>query len=327
MKFNINAFAPGHVTLIFSIRDDHENPLEKGSIGAGFSINKGVTTNIEIQDSQKSEILININEKVAEANVTRMVVEAFSSFLKHKCITINHKIEFPISAGFGASGAGALSTAFALNDIVGKVFTDITCGQIAHTARLIRNHGEVAIETGLRTYKTEILGYNYRMIEFEAAMGRVGLKDLNEQNAGRRELAYYLNGKLKGVSGLRLPFTAETNIHTFYVYAFGIIEEEFGIPRELFARALNAEGIPVYCGYSKPLYLSPLYQERRHWAYRLFNPKINYEKGICPIAERAYEKTLLQMEAVRPPATMRDMNDIAEAIIKIVENKNELMID
>ena len=200
-------------------------------------------------------------------------------------------------------------------------------GQIAHTSRLIRNHGEVAIETGPRTYKTEILGYNYRMIEFEAAMGRVGLKDLNEQNAGRRELAYYLSRKLKGISGLRLPFTAETNIHTFYVYAFEMIEEEFGISRELFAQALNAEGVPVYCGYSKPLYLSPLYQERRHWAYRFFNPKINYEKGICPVAEHAYEKTLLQMEAVRPPATVKDMDDIAEAIIKIAENKNELMID
>ena len=148
--------------------------MDKGSIGVGFSINKGVTTKIDIQDSQKSEISIKINGKVSEASVTRAVIDQFSSYLTNKSMKIEHFIDFPISAGFGASGAGALSTAFALNKLLGSVFNDIQCGQIAHKA-------EVMNKTGLG----DVIGQFHGGFEIRVKEGAPGigkLKNLNIAN-------------------------------------------------------------------------------------------------------------------------------------------------
>ncbi len=174
MKFNSTAFAPGHVTIIFSIRDQHQDLLEKGSIGVGFSIDKGVKTQIEIRDGKKQEISIKINGLSAEASVTRAVVNQFSQYLKNKKIKINHDIDFPVSAGFGASGAGALSTAFALNQLFGNVFDDKKCGQIAHKA-------EVMNKTGLG----DVIGQFHGGFEIRIKEGAPGIGKLKNLNVAK----------------------------------------------------------------------------------------------------------------------------------------------
>ena len=68
--------------------------------------------------------------------------------------------------------------------------------------------------------------------------------------------------------------------HVYYVLAFTYREEETGIPRDLFVEALNAEGIPFGGGYVRPLYLNPIYQERKPFVYRYFGKAVSYEKGI-----------------------------------------------
>lgn len=193
---------------------------------------------------------------------------------------------------------------------------------IAHTARLVRNHGEV-IGEGPRKYRAEMLGYNYRMIEFEAAMGRVGLKHLNRQIAGRQRLANYLNKHLKNIPWITPPHISPGNTHVFYAYMIKFSEREFGMPRSLFAEALRAEGIPAYPGYVRPLYLSPLYQEKKHIAFSLHKGKLNYKQGICPVVEKVNEE-IIGFEVPRPPATLKDMDDMVRAVEKVYKYKTEL---
>ncbi|MFZ1057703.1 MAG: DegT/DnrJ/EryC1/StrS family aminotransferase [Candidatus Rokuibacteriota bacterium] len=196
---------------------------------------------------------------------------------------------------------------------------------IAEVARLIRNHGEAAVPPGeARSYKAEILGWNYRMTELEAALGLVQLRQLPAQNGARQRLAAHLTRALAGIPGLRVPPTREECEHVYYVYPLLYDEAAWGIPRARFVDAVTAEGIPISGGYVKPLYLSPLYQERRAWAFRTYRGAARYEEGICPVVERLHNRDMLLIAVVRPPATERDIDDIAAAIGKVWEQRREL---
>ena len=196
--------------------------------------------------------------------------------------------------------------------------------EIAKIAGMVRNHGEVLLPSDKsRSYKSEILGWGYRMTEMEAALGIVQLKKLEKVNNIRRELADHLTKFINSVEGLkhtRYDFVK----HAYYVYAFSYDEKIIGLSREKFCEAINAEGIPIYGGYVKPLYLNPLYLEKRAFAFKHYNGNVKYEKGICPIAEHLHEKGLIFISVCRPPATIEDMNDIITAIKKVLENKSEL---
>jgi len=195
--------------------------------------------------------------------------------------------------------------------------------EIAKTAQMIRNHGEMILPTlKARTYRSEILGWGYRMTELEAAIGIVQLSKLDKMNEERQKLARYLTEKIQEIDGLthvKYDFVK----HAYYVYALLFDEKKIGIPRDKFCDALNAEGIPIGAGYVKPLYLNPLYQEKRAYAFKHYNGKVNYQKGICPVAESLYENELVLTMICRPPATLADIDDIVKAIKKVIENKNE----
>lgn len=195
---------------------------------------------------------------------------------------------------------------------------------IVKVAQMVRNHGEVILPTlKSRTYKSEILGWGYRMTELEAAIGIVQLVKLDKMNEERIKLAEYLTEKIHLINGLK--HTRHDYVkHVYYVYSFSYDEEKIGIPREKFCEAMRAEGIPCYGGYVKPLYLNPLYTERRAFAFKHYNGNAKYEKGICPVTELLNEKLLVMIPVCRPPATIEDMDDIYNAITKIIENKKEL---
>jgi dTDP-4-amino-4,6-dideoxygalactose transaminase len=196
---------------------------------------------------------------------------------------------------------------------------------IADIARLLRNHGEAAVGPGeARSYKAEILGWNYRMTEFEAALGRVQLAQLPQQNGARQRLAAYLTGRLAGVRGLRVPPLRDDTEHVYYAYPLLYDESAWEVPRARFIEAVNAEGVPIGGGYVKPLYLSPLYQERRAWSFRMYGGDAKYEEGMCPVVERLHRETMVLLAIVRPPATERDMDDIAAAIRKVWAHRAEL---
>lgn len=197
--------------------------------------------------------------------------------------------------------------------------------EIAAMARMVRNHGEMIVEgQKQRTYSSSMLGWNYRMTEMEAALGIVQFGKLEQLNQHRIDLANYLSAQLPGVEGLQTPAVLPRAMHVYYVYPLRFDEKSMEIPRDLFVKALNAEGIPFGAGYVRPLYLSPLYQERRHSAYEHYAGYASYGAGLCPTAERLHERELMLTGVVRFPATYDDMDDIADAIQKVMEHKEAL---
>ena len=149
------AFAPCHITGIFQIFDQSADILSAGSKGAGVSLNLGAKTTVKVEKGPRHRLKVNINHQVADcAHVSKHVVSAFLSRLSgasHFEITVEHQIQAPIGAGFGTSGAAALSLALALNEALGLGMSKIQSAQIAHVA-------EIECKTGLGTVMAETFG-------------------------------------------------------------------------------------------------------------------------------------------------------------------------
>jgi pantoate kinase len=137
------AFSPAHITGFFKAELDSGSPELQGSLGAGFSIQTGVTTTVEIQDADYTNYSIKVSGYQADnTQVSEFVIK---EFLKHVqgnyFILVHHDIRIPVGYGLGCSAAVALSLAFALNQAFGMSFSKERLGQIAHTAEVICQTG------------------------------------------------------------------------------------------------------------------------------------------------------------------------------------------
>ncbi len=75
--------------------------------------------------------------------------------------------------------------------------------EIADLARMVRNHGEVVLPSmKQRSYKTEFLGWGYRMTELEAALGIAQIDKLDSLNDQRIKLGKYLSDEINKIDGL-----------------------------------------------------------------------------------------------------------------------------
>jgi pantoate kinase len=149
------AFSPCHITGFFQICDKHANPLHVGSRGAGVSMKRGVETAVKVTEAQSDSTEIKINGVRQEfAEVSRYVMSYMISGLKqatHFEIDVEHNVDAPVGAGFGTSGAAALSLALALNHALGLGMSNVGAAQVAHVA-------EVYCRTGLGTVIAEAFG-------------------------------------------------------------------------------------------------------------------------------------------------------------------------
>ena len=202
--------------------------------------------------------------------------------------------------------------------------------------QLIRNHGEAVVGGKGVTNLINIVGFNFRMGEIEAAIARCQLAKGPALIAARQANVAYLEGKLAGLPGLALPAVAPGNGHVYYVHALTYDEAALGIPRAAFVKALKAE-LPVTAlreregpligeGYVRPLYLEPMYRERIAYgdvgcpfACPFYEGETDYRPGLCPNAETAHA-TVITHELMRPPMTEADLDDVAGAFHKVVEN-------
>ncbi len=196
--------------------------------------------------------------------------------------------------------------------------------EIANIARLVRNHGEAIIAGQPRSYNSTILGWNYRMTEVDAAIGIEQFKKMDYFNSERVRLAEHLSKELSKIPGLKPFIPKKEHRHAYYVLAIDYDEAVIGMPRDVFVKALNAEGVQFGGGYVKPLYYSRIYHDNKPFIYQYYKGKVNYEPGACPVAEEMHFKRVILTILCRPPATIDDMDDIAAVFRKIIGGKEQL---
>jgi perosamine synthetase len=147
---------------------------------------------------------------------------------------------------------------------------------LAEAVRRFRHHGKGA------QYEYLTLGYNYRMTDIAAAIGRVQMTRLSEIGRTRRANAAFYDAELAAISGVTTPFVPHGATHVYHQYSILIDDEQTanGAGRDAVRAALAAAGVASGIYYPKPLHLHPL-----------FAP-LGYGLGDFPVAERVARQIL-----------------------------------
>jgi dTDP-4-amino-4,6-dideoxygalactose transaminase len=162
--------------------------------------------------------------------------------------------------------------------------------RIAERARLIREHGSP------RRYQHDVLGYNFRLTDLQAAIGLVQLPKLEGWNARRQANAAYLSEKLSGVQGVKTPCVREGAAHVFHQYTLRVRDRDAALQK----LAQQEIGVGVY--YPTPIHQQPLYRA------------MGYDDDL-PCTEAASREVLSL--PVHPALTQPDLDRIAAAIASL----------
>lgn len=172
--------------------------------------------------------------------------------------------------------------------------------ELAERLQLIRNHAEAVVGPKGTTNLSNMLGYNFRLGEIEAAIGIEQTKKLEGAIGSRQQAASALTQGLSHLKGLSLPVVEQDCSHVYYFYAMQLNVEILGVSRDRIAEALIAEGIPGVCSMYQNVHLLPMYQKKIAygakgfpWSSDICRRDVSYAKGICPVAERLQDETFL----------------------------------
>jgi dTDP-4-amino-4,6-dideoxygalactose transaminase len=130
----------------------------------------------------------------------------------------------------------------------GMVVTDNV--EVARKLRLLRNQGQEI------RYKNEIIGFNTRMTDIHAAIGRVQLAKLPNWTKQRQENAAYLNSNLKGVT---TPYLLPGTTHSYHQYTIRIPGGD-AAKRDQFMTKLAENGVGSGVYYPTPIHRLPSFQ-------------------------------------------------------------------
>ena len=162
----------------------------------------------------------------------------------------------------------------------GMVTTDDP--ELAKRVRVFRNHGITSDHRerercGSWFYEMVDLGYNYRLPDINCALGLSQLKRLDQNVSRRRELAALYNKAFSKIEAVR-PLTQKADRKSsWHLYVVKLDLSKIRATRKDVFSSLRDEGIGVNVHYI-PVYWHPYYQ------------KLGYKKGLCPVAEKAYEE-------------------------------------
>jgi len=177
-------------------------------------------------------------------------------------------------------------------------------------------------------YEHPLIGGNYRMSEFHAALLLSQMRHLDEQTARRTRNAELLTSLLSEIDGIApLKVDSRVTTHAYHLYIFRYDGASFGgASRDRFIEALGAEGIPCSSGY-RPLYQEPAFAAR-YQDYPFDSPhfggKPDYTSVHCPVTERICAEEAVWLTQSLFLGTEDDMGDIAAAVRKIRDHGDQL---
>jgi dTDP-4-amino-4,6-dideoxygalactose transaminase len=131
----------------------------------------------------------------------------------------------------------------------------------ANKCKKIRSHGMSDRNTH------DVLGYNYRMNEFEAAMGLVQLNKLDRFNQRRRNNSYYLYERLKDINWIIIPEIKSYVEHVFFWCPIQINEKKLGMNTTELRNELLKQGIETRHRYNSPLNNQKLLIEKNAYTH------------------------------------------------------------
>lgn len=258
---------------------------------------------------------------------------------QYKLILIEDSAQAPGSKYKGKTlgslgDAGVFSFQETKNVMTGEGGMIITkSARIAEKCRMIRNHGEsIPNENDSDEFCENIIGHNFRLTEPLAALGWAQVKKLPYLNRIRRENGLYLYRQFEKLEGRPIIPQRLTNEKYFSPYCLGFrwMSKSNGLSRDMVAKALRAEGIPVVTGFPRLMSENIIFTRkmaygRKQWPFSA--SPVDYQNGRegLPNATRLQYEEYMGFFQVGWPNTKKDMDDILKAFRKILFNRNALL--
>lgn len=279
-----------------------------------------------ITPKTKAIIPVHLGSKVAD-------MDKIMAIANNHNLTVIEDCAHAHAATWGNKGVGSIGHLGCFSFFQTKMMTSGEGGIILTNNRELGERCESYINCGRlgdnEENKYNVVGWNYRLTEFQAGILLSQLQRLPEQDNRRKQNVSYLEEKIAEIKGVDiLQNQDKVGPRVGFMYIFKYNTEEFGgLPRDKFVAAMVAENIPCYGCYYPPVYKSPLLPLAEE---NLFCPKDSsknkyYADLFCPVAEKAAFEESVWLPHQLFLGNKEDMDNIIDAIIKIRENIKELL--
>ncbi len=193
--------------------------------------------------------------------------------------------------------------------------------KLAERCRLIRNHAESVIMSRPDAPLSNMLGYNLRMGEIEAAIGKVQLAKLPAIIKTRTVAASLFTELLSKSKSLTVPSIDPNYKNVYYMYPL-LLDES--ICREKVLKSLGSHGINfLQPGYTN-IHLLPLFRHKKVYGnsdlpWSLSDNTYSYEPGLCPVAESFHQKRLINIPLNHYHWSKGQIHELCRIILKSVD--------
>jgi len=244
----------------------------------------------KITDKTKAIIAVDLFGQPADyPNLQKIADNHNLHIIEDACQSVNANLNGKKAGSFGKAAAFSFyATKNLISGEGGMITTDDK--EIAELAKRFRHHGQ----SEQTRYEYYDLGYNYRMMDLQAAIALAQLDKIDDITDKRIENAKLLSEGLKEIKGITIPIVKENVKHVFHQYTIKCTK------RDELMKSLKENNIGCAIFYPKPLHLHP------HFA------KMGYKEGDFPVAERL-SKEVLSLP-VHPGVTKQNIQSIINTI-------------
>ena len=194
---------------------------------------------------------------------------------------------------------------------------------IANKAYLIRNHGENMVNKIKTNNLSNLIGYNFRLGEIEAAIGIEQLKKLPKILKKIQKNGELLNKELKKLEGLEVPEIDNKVItHAYYTYGLKLNTKKIKFSRKKIVKMLRNLGVPCGEGYLN-IHLLTLFKKKIAYGKKDFpwnlnkNRSYKYKIGDMPVAEDLHFKSYIGIGLTHYNFSTDDIYYIINAFRKV----------
>lgn len=179
--------------------------------------------------------------------------------------------------------------------------------KVLRTHGIVKNNPEFKVQASKFKsnpwyYEMQMLGYNYRITDFQCALGISQLKKLDKFLSERRKLANQYDGIFKDDERIIIPEANPGGKHAYHLYPLQVKFDKLKISKKVMFEKLATAGIFCQVHYI-PVHLQPYYAKN-----------FGFKRGDFPVAEKFYEREI--SIPLYPALNKKDVEYISKEIIK-----------